>query len=242
MPNYVFNKLRVTGSAEHMKAFLDKAIVNGEWSMSNTFPTPTKIQNTISPAPLGYKVVPQYTNDHEIAWATKRVADGEQGVTIPEPIPCENNTAEKCAALIMEYGYDNWYDWNRHNWGCKWDCNDEHPEITDTSLSVSFDSAWSPPRLWLAKMIAEYPDLRFRLFCTEESEAFTYVFYTDEDGTMGEESGDYYHLNDEGEPCHYNGNGWVVTATGEEMDEDAFPEGKSTIEDYQCWFEIEETA
>jgi hypothetical protein len=41
---------------------------------------------------------------------------------------------------------DNWYGWNVENWGTKWDVNLAGYEIIDeTTVSLSFDSAWSPP-------------------------------------------------------------------------------------------------
>jgi hypothetical protein len=41
---------------------------------------------------------------------------------------------------------ENWYNWNIHNWGTKWDANVIDWERTsDTEIFVSFDTAWSPP-------------------------------------------------------------------------------------------------
>jgi len=45
---------------------------------------------------------------------------------------------------------ENWYDWNIENWGTKWDVNldlqnDAVTRTSDNSLSLWFDTAWSPP-------------------------------------------------------------------------------------------------
>lgn len=44
---------------------------------------------------------------------------------------------------------DYWYSWNISNWGTKWDFGkDEHDDvaqIVNNEVSVSFDTAWSPP-------------------------------------------------------------------------------------------------
>jgi len=45
---------------------------------------------------------------------------------------------------------NNWWHWRVQNWGTKWDigCKDGYgmePTIVDNELSVTFDSAWSPP-------------------------------------------------------------------------------------------------
>ena len=45
---------------------------------------------------------------------------------------------------------NSWWHWRVQNWGTKWDigCKDGYgvePTIVDNELSVTFDSAWSPP-------------------------------------------------------------------------------------------------
>ena len=50
----------------------------------------------------------------------------------------------------MEGPDTNWYHWRLKNWGTKWDigCKDGYglePTRVDDELSVTFDSAWSPP-------------------------------------------------------------------------------------------------
>ena len=43
---------------------------------------------------------------------------------------------------------ENWYDWNINNWGTKWDIGIIDGEIQredDNTISLAFDTAWSPP-------------------------------------------------------------------------------------------------
>ena len=41
---------------------------------------------------------------------------------------------------------EDWYAWNINNWGTKWDINVYSYEVlSETSVSITFDSAWSPP-------------------------------------------------------------------------------------------------
>lgn len=41
---------------------------------------------------------------------------------------------------------EDWYAWNINNWGTKWDVNVYGYEVIDeTSVTISFDSAWAPP-------------------------------------------------------------------------------------------------
>lgn len=49
---------------------------------------------------------------------------------------------------VENYGYGNWYDFCVDRWGTKWDVDcqgqvDVHPD--GTTVTASFDSAWSPP-------------------------------------------------------------------------------------------------
>jgi phage terminase small subunit len=48
---------------------------------------------------------------------------------------------------IKEHGYGNWYDYCVNEWGTKWDVGDEGSTTrdSDTAITTSFDSAWSPP-------------------------------------------------------------------------------------------------
>jgi len=55
---------------------------------------------------------------------------------------------KKTAENIEKYGYGNWYDFCVGRWSTKWDVDcqgqvDLHPE--GTTVTASFDSAWSPP-------------------------------------------------------------------------------------------------
>ena len=47
--------------------------------------------------------------------------------------------------MIAQTGHTNWYDWCVANWGTKWDVEVMDCEFDGTTLSTSFDSAWSPP-------------------------------------------------------------------------------------------------
>jgi hypothetical protein len=57
---------------------------------------------------------------------------------------------EKAKAIANEptIREDSWWDWRVQNWGTKWDVDMTDEDIytnDDGSLSISFDSAWSPP-------------------------------------------------------------------------------------------------
>jgi len=43
------------------------------------------------------------------------------------------------------HGFNNWYDWNNANWGTKWDTTVTSSSVDGDTVSLSFDTAWSPP-------------------------------------------------------------------------------------------------
>ena len=50
---------------------------------------------------------------------------------------------------------NSWYNWNIRNWGTKWETQTEDGCIndqTDESITVCFDTAWSPPIEFYSKM------------------------------------------------------------------------------------------
>jgi len=54
---------------------------------------------------------------------------------------------------------NNWYLWRLQNWGTKWDvgCQDGYglePTRVDNELSMTFDSAWSPPLGFYERLVA----------------------------------------------------------------------------------------
>jgi hypothetical protein len=53
------------------------------------------------------------------------------------------------------FGKKNWFNWNIENWGTKWDAyeQDEKSVIrTEDTLTLTFQTAWSPPRLWVCAL------------------------------------------------------------------------------------------
>lgn len=52
-----------------------------------------------------------------------------------------------------------WYELRLSKWGCKWDVEpydkDNSPEVKDNSVTLMFDSPWSPPLEVFTKMVEE---------------------------------------------------------------------------------------
>lgn len=102
----------------------------------------------------------------------KRVYDIFESL-LPMPAELSNTTSpvpdsvapEQRADLIAKYGTDNWYDWQRKNWGVKWgDCNTQLlATIDDQALGFTFDTPWGPPTVGLLTISAGWPTLLFEI-------------------------------------------------------------------------------
>jgi hypothetical protein len=85
------------------------------------------------------------------------------------------------------------YDWERVHWGVKWgNCSTEIPDISDTHVTLYFDTAWGPPHEFWQKVSADYPTLTITMSYTEEGGFF--------EGEATYEAGQVYI--DEWEPEH----------------------------------------
>jgi len=74
---------------------------------------------------------------------------------------------------LLSNNNEGWYEWRIEHYGCKWyESELEINDSTDTSVSVSFETAWSPPTEWLRKVAKDYPKLTFELDYEESGMCF----------------------------------------------------------------------
>lgn len=75
---------------------------------------------------------------------------------------------------ILEAGYnDAGYNWEREQWGCKWGaCEPELVDEWEGHLHYSFETAWTPPLVFLEKVARPWPMLKFLLDYEELSMGF----------------------------------------------------------------------
>lgn len=60
--------------------------------------------------------------------------------------------------LKQKYGFTDWYDWSSANWNTKWNaCEVEFTIETSTNLSLTFNTAWSPPTPVIEKIAELFP-------------------------------------------------------------------------------------
>ena len=79
---------------------------------------------------------------------------------------------------------NNWYLWRLQNWGTKWDvgCQDGYglePTRVDNELSMTFDSAWSPPLGFYERLVVLGFDVQASYF--EPGMSFAGIWHNSED-------------------------------------------------------------
>ena len=87
--------------------------------------------------------MPNWTNNEvtikgDIAKIAEGLAEGKELFSLVYPKPDD---------------IEDWYSWNVNNWGTKWDTNAEIIEVTEDSISLSFDTAWAPPIAFYDKLV-----------------------------------------------------------------------------------------
>lgn len=75
----------------------------------------------------------------------------------------------------------NWYDWNRANWGTKWNSYDV--EWNDEANEVVFFTAWSTPTPIISRLAEMFEDSIFVVRSEDEGFGFSYLIECS-DGVM----------------------------------------------------------
>lgn len=69
---------------------------------------------------------------------------------VPVPKALSNTASSfpkdpKAESNLEKYGYESWYDFCVNEWGTKWDAKVECSDSDKNSVTLYFDTAWSPP-------------------------------------------------------------------------------------------------
>lgn len=138
MPNWVWNQLRITGSKERLDAFAKQA------------------GQTYTQESWG-----QERDSHLSFWNFLKPEDSVLGEYF-------GSEPELPFAERIQHKTNHWYDWNIRNWGCKWEPSDVYFSLEDGVLAYDFNTPWSPALGAFDAMVAQYPELEFKLFYSEE--------------------------------------------------------------------------
>jgi hypothetical protein len=106
--------------------------------------------------------------------------DSEQPLDFDRVIPTPKELLETSAPnrtnakeMKDKYGYEDWYEFRVSKWGTKWNASDVDLQLTSpTSLSISFNTAWSPPIPVIEAIAEKYPFASISLEYYEEGMGF----------------------------------------------------------------------
>ena len=146
MPNWVRNRVSITGTKENLDKLWTRLVksVELEKGFLETFKPMPAVLLTFSTG----GAIDCETGERLSIWR-----DTPKG---PSKIP-----ADEMAAIVKEHGTASWYDWACDNWGVKWDNKMSfsdadliHISRGTRSISINWDAAWSYPEP-IYQMIAD---------------------------------------------------------------------------------------
>lgn len=107
--------------------------------------------------------------DTELSFNSLFPMPKELAITSP---PQTEQEKKQAAINTAKYGAPTWYEWCVKSWGTKWDVSEVCLENEGDYLEYSFDTAWSPPLLWLTKVSEDFPELEFVMRYSEEGAGY----------------------------------------------------------------------
>ena len=143
MPNWCYNRITVYADEDSADKLAElKEIFEDPQPFNTLFPQPDwkNIPNKFGELPK----LEQHKNPEtgEVVWETYNFPDGKND--------------------------DRWYSWRLDNWDTKWEASEIEFECDDSEiLTVTFDTAWSPPEGVMTKLREKFPDVSFQCFYDE---------------------------------------------------------------------------
>ena len=139
MPNWCHNRVTAYGDEDKIEEV--KKIFESKTPFNDIFPQPdwnnTPNENGELPQLEQHK-----NSEGEVVWETYNFPDGRND--------------------------DRWYDWRLQHWDTKWEASEIEFECDDSEiLTVTFDTAWSPPEGVIRKLREKFPDVSFSCFYDE---------------------------------------------------------------------------
>lgn len=195
MPNWAENDVIITGPAEDIAAL--KALVGDRFDFNKIIPMPTAIDaenvgrtagNTAAVRNERTKVFHLASGKHYKEIGIFDRISMKESSSVAHAInngyrPCKvcvsnpnmrgqkfDRPIEEGAALVKEYGHDNWWDWRVNNWGTKWQ-PDIAADFGDKFVITHFLSAWSPPEPIYHKLVELFPKLDIKWHWSEPGSA-----------------------------------------------------------------------
>jgi hypothetical protein len=147
MPNHVTNILRICGD-ESLVSKIKKEISSGIGEIVSFIdfnkidPLPEELRETFSPP----RIISR--EDYE-----KQESERANGNKVDRGI-----TEEMWLDFEKRFGASCWYDWQKKNWGTKWNA---YSQTLEKNGDIRFKTAWSTPSLLMIKLSVKYPEAEF---------------------------------------------------------------------------------
>ena len=139
MPNWCYNRVTAYGDEDKLKKI--EKIFESKTPFNDIFPMPDW-KNTPNEKGQLPKIEQHKGKDGEVIFETYNFPDGRND--------------------------DRWYDWRLQHWDTKWEASEIEFECDDSEiLTVTFDTAWSPPEGVIRKLREKFPDVSFSCFYDE---------------------------------------------------------------------------
>ena len=149
MPNHVTNILTISGPSDLVAKVKSEisSIYKEDGEQIHLYidfhkiaPLPEELKGTTSPT----RIISQEDYDKQEA----------RGIT-----------QEMSKRFTKEYGYDNWYDWQRNAWGTKWNAYSQNDMENG---DIKFETAWSTPFNLILLLSKKYPEAEFKVQFADE--------------------------------------------------------------------------
>lgn len=187
MPNWVVNRVTVTGSEEDIERF--KALVTSDESVfdfNRIKPMPKEL-NIVSGG-IEHLCIDAYLKSRKTE--AKSIEEFLEEINLPDwfkpdgkdhGVVFDRQTGpgglgdiiaygEVYCALKERYGATSWYDWCVRNWGTKWYADDASIESeSPTQLQYRFETAWNVPVEIYQALAEMFPDIDMHILFADEA-------------------------------------------------------------------------
>jgi hypothetical protein len=160
MPNHITNRLTIIGTEEQVKQVREG--IKGEREdqfidFNKVAPIPKELENTQAPT----RIISQEEYDLQ----EKRIADGNLSDNEKNFGLSRGLTQELVDEYRKRFGASDWYDWQRSNWGTKWNAYEQNN--IDENV-IEFQTAWSTPYKLFINLSKMFPEVTFEVRYADE--------------------------------------------------------------------------
>lgn len=182
MPNHVVNILTISGDADLVAEIKSKISSSEDGftlhiDFNKVAPLPDDLKGTTSPT----RIISQKDYDKQEA----RIASGDLEEYEKRFGLSRGITQEMSVEFKKKYGTNNWYDWQRNEWGTKWNA---YGQKLRENGDIKFETAWSTPARLIQKLSNQYPNATFRVRYADENIGFNVGEYSFKNGYVIEEN------------------------------------------------------